>query len=266
MIPGAVALIKLMHTLKYFLGMSLLVFATNADAASWLTDLNAAQAQARKEGKFVMVNFTGSDWCQWCIKLQKEVFSQPEFESFASKNLVLVEVDFPKRKPQSPAVQKVNGALVAHYKIDGFPTLIFLNSQGKLVHRGGYVEGGAKPFLSDVTRSLGMVSEPPPTVVVQARPRPAPEPVKELPLYGGAPPAPQQRYTEFVLKNISGTKSRRFALLNNQTLGVGETGRVQFGDTEVKVRCLEIRERSVVIAVDGQEGSREVFLKNRPAD
>jgi sulfur carrier protein ThiS len=123
------------------------------------------------------------------------------------------------------------------------------------------VEGGARRFVQETTKALGVLSEPPP-MVVQARPKPAPEPVKELPLYGGAAAAPPQRYTDLVLKNISGTKSRRFALLNNQTFAPGESARVQLGDTEVKVRCLEIRERSVVVAVEGQEGSREVFLRN----
>ena len=98
--------------------------------------------------------------------------------------------------------------------------------------------------------------------MVQARTKPAAEPVKELPLYGGAPPAPPQRYTELVLKSISGTKKRRFALINNQTLAVGESARVRLEDSEVKVRCLEIRDRSIVVAVDGQEGSREIFLRD----
>jgi len=117
---------------------------------------------------------------------------------------------------------------------------------------------GEAPELAKV---LGVPNGAAPALVVQARARPAPEPVRELPLYGGAPAALPQRYTDLVLKSISGTKSRRFALLNNQTIGVGESARVQLGDSEVKVRCLEVRERSVVVAVEGQEGSREVFLR-----
>jgi len=243
----------------FWIGVILVTATTHA--ASWLTDLNAGRIQAQQEGKFVMINFTGSDWCPWCIKLRQEIFSQPEFDAFASKNLVLVEIDFPKRTPQSAAVQKANSSLVAQYNVDGFPTLIFLNPQGKVVHRGGYMPGGAKPFVQELTKVLGVPAGPAPGLVVQARARPATEPVRELPLYGGAPPAPPQRYTELVLKSISGAKNRRFALLNNQTLAAGESARVKLEDSEVRVRCLEIRDRSVVVAVEGQEGSREVFLR-----
>ena len=251
-----------MQQLKHLLWIGILLVTATTNAASWLTDLNAGRAQAQQEGKFVMVNFTGSDWCPWCIKLRQEIFTQPEFESFASRNLVLVEIDFPKRTPQTAAVQKANASLVTQYNVDGFPSLVFLNPQGKVVHRGGYQPGGARPFVQEMTKVLGVPAGPPQGLVVQARTKPAAEPVKELPLYGGAPPALPQRYTELVLKSISGTKKRRFALINNQTLAVGESARVRLEDSEVKVRCLEIRDRSIVVAVDGQEGSREIFLRD----
>ena len=251
-----------MQHVKHLLWIGVLLATATTHAASWLADLNAGRAQAQQEGKFVMINFTGSDWCPWCIKLRQEIFSQPEFDSFASRNLVLVEIDFPKRTPQAAAVQKANSSLLTQYKVDGFPSLVFLDPQGKVVHRGGYQPGGAKPFVQEMTKVLGVPATPPPGLVVQARARPAAERDRELPLYGGAPPAPPQRYTELVLKSISGTKNRRFALNNNQTLAVGESARVKLEDSEVKVRCLEIRDRSIVVAVDGQEGSREIFLRD----
>jgi thioredoxin-related protein len=251
-----------MRNVKHLLWIGVLLATATTHAASWLTDLNVGRAQAQQEGKFVLINFTGSDWCPWCIKLRQEIFSQPEFEAFASKNLVLVEIDFPKRTPQPAAVQKANSSLLPQYKVDGFPTLIFLNPQGNVVHRGGYLPGGARPFVQEMTRVLGVPGGASPGLVVQARSKPAAGPVRELPLYGGAPPAPPQRYTELVLKSISGAKNRRFALLNNQTLAAGESARVKLGDTEVKVRCVEIRERSVVVAVEGQESWREVFLRD----
>jgi len=68
----------------------------------WLTDLPQAQAQAKVENKTVLLDFTGSDWCPWCIRLKNEVFSQPEFIAYANKNTVLVEVDFPRQKPPKP--------------------------------------------------------------------------------------------------------------------------------------------------------------------
>src|SRR5438093_919127 len=72
-------------------GLALLPLTTAA--ATWLTDLPAAQAAAKAEKKIVLLDFTGSDWCGWCIRLKNEVFSQPEFDAFANANLVLVEVD-----------------------------------------------------------------------------------------------------------------------------------------------------------------------------
>src|SRR5678816_1583667 len=97
-----------------------------AEELQWLTDLPKAQAQAKKESKLVMLDFTGSDWCGWCIKLHKEVFSKPEFAKYAKENLVLVEVDFPRRKQQSEKKKKANQALQEKYKIEGYPTIIVL--------------------------------------------------------------------------------------------------------------------------------------------
>jgi len=95
-----------------------------------------------------MLDFTGSDWCGWCIKLNREVFSQPEFADYASKNLVLVEVDFPRNKPQTAELKKANEALQAKYNIEGYPTIIVLNSAGKKVGELGYQAGGPKPFIA----------------------------------------------------------------------------------------------------------------------
>ena len=77
------------------------------------------------------MDFTGSDWCGWCIKLQKEVFSQPEFKEYASKNLVLVEVDFPRSKKIADDLKAQNESLAQHFQVQGFPTIIVLDSEGK---------------------------------------------------------------------------------------------------------------------------------------
>src|SRR5882757_526046 len=101
-----------------------------AEELQWLTDLPKAQAQAKAENKLVMLDFTGSDWCGWCIKLHREVFSKPEFAEYANKSLVLVEVDFPRTKKQSDALKKANQALQDKYKIEGYPTIIILDGAG----------------------------------------------------------------------------------------------------------------------------------------
>jgi protein disulfide-isomerase len=123
-----------------------------ADELNWLTDLPKAQAKAKEENRLVMLDFTGSDWCGWCIKLNKEVFSQPAFADYAGKNLVLVEVDFPRNKPQSAELKKANAALQDKYKIEGYPTIIVLNSDGKKVGELGYQPGGPKAFIAELDK------------------------------------------------------------------------------------------------------------------
>jgi protein disulfide-isomerase len=119
---------------------------------NWLTDLPKAQAKAKEENKLVMLDFTGSDWCGWCIKLNKEVLSQPEFADYAHKNLVLVEVDFPRSKPQSAELKKANAALQDKYKVEGYPTIIVLNGDGKKVGELGYQPGGPKAFVAELDK------------------------------------------------------------------------------------------------------------------
>src|SRR6266536_1666463 len=121
--------------------------SSTAHAATWLTDLPAAKAQAARESKIVLIDFTGSDWCGWCMKLKQEVFSQPEFEDYANRNLVLVEIEFPRSKPQSPEMKKANRDLADRFRVQGYPTLVLLDSQGNEARRSGYQAGGAHPFV-----------------------------------------------------------------------------------------------------------------------
>jgi len=128
-----------------------LLQATAAEL-NWLTDLPKAQAKAKTENKLVMLDFTGSDWCGWCIKLNKEVFSKPEFAEYAGKNLVLVEVDFPRGKKQSEELKKANTALQEKYKVEGYPTIVVLSSEGKKVGELGYQPGGPKAFIAELDK------------------------------------------------------------------------------------------------------------------
>ena len=120
-----------------------------AAEAEWMTDLRAALAKAKAEKKMVLLDFTGSDWCGWCIKFNQEVLSQSAFTDYAAKNFVLVEVDFPRKKELGAKLKKANDALQDKYKIDGFPTLVALNSRGKEVGRqDGYLAGGPAAFIA----------------------------------------------------------------------------------------------------------------------
>ena len=121
----------------------------NAAEATWLTDLPKAQAQAKTENKIVLMDFTGSDWCGWCIKFKKEVLDTAEFQAYAAKNVVLVELDFPHKKVQADDLKKANAALNQQYKINGYPTLVVLDKNGKEIGRQvGYAEGGPKAFIA----------------------------------------------------------------------------------------------------------------------
>jgi protein disulfide-isomerase len=120
------------------------LLTTTAAELTWLTDAAKAQAQAKAENKLVLLDFTGSDWCGWCIKLNKEVFSTPDFAEYAKKNLVLVEVDFPRKKELSQAQKDANEALSDKYNIRGYPTLILLDGDGKKLGQLSYSDGVEK--------------------------------------------------------------------------------------------------------------------------
>jgi protein disulfide-isomerase len=132
-----------------------LLIANAVLAGEWLTDVPQAQEQARKQNKLVFLDFTGSDWCSWCIKLKKEVFDTKEFKEYADQHLVLVEVDFPQKKKQSDEMKKANNALQKKYGIQGYPTIIVLNAEGKKVGELGYMKGGAKPFIGELKKLKG---------------------------------------------------------------------------------------------------------------
>jgi thioredoxin-related protein len=139
---------KTKHTLAAF--VALMIAALPALAApKWFTDLDEAKAVAVKENKPLLVDFTGSDWCGFCIKLHAEVFDKPEFEEFA-KGYVLVELDFPNKKPQPAEEKAKNKAIQAKFAVTGFPTVLLLDAKtGEAYGRqGGYGPGtGPKAYL-----------------------------------------------------------------------------------------------------------------------
>jgi protein disulfide-isomerase len=126
--------------------MAVFTSATRAEVA-WSEDFADASSTAAEQGKYMLLNFTGSDWCGWCIKLDKEVFSQEAYEQFASENLVSVKLDFPRRKQLSPGVVAQNDQLQQKYGIRGFPTIIILSPEGDLVQQTGYRPGGPDAYI-----------------------------------------------------------------------------------------------------------------------
>ena len=130
----------------------LLSFSTARADLNWLTDFPKAQAEAKTQHKLLLVNFTGSDWCPWCLRLDREVFAKPEFQTYAKDHLVLFMADFPRAKPLSNDVRKQNRQLAERFGIEGFPTIIVLNAEGKPVGELGYLPGGATAFIDQLRK------------------------------------------------------------------------------------------------------------------
>lgn len=133
--------------------VSALSFSAHADT-DWETDLKKAQEQAKSNNKLLFLDFTGSDWCGYCIRLNKDVLSQPMFKEYANKNLVLVEIDFPRSKPQSADLKKQNQQLAMQYHIEGFPTIVVLNGSGRKIWQyEGYFPGGPDAFIAELEKA-----------------------------------------------------------------------------------------------------------------
>src|SRR5215471_7052077 len=131
----------------------LAIWQVNAAEEGWLTDFSKAKAQAKADHKMVLMDFNGSDWCPPCKALRKNILSSPEFVEFAKKNLVLVDVDFPRHKEQTEELKKANEALSKKYSIEGYPTVIVLSSEGKeLKKQVGYDGQTSKDFIAELEK------------------------------------------------------------------------------------------------------------------
>lgn len=123
---------------------------------TWLTDFETGQKAAAEAGKPLLVDFTGSDWCHWCIQLKEEVFSKPEFEA-AAEQYVLVELDFPEAEDAiTPEQRAKNEALAEKFMVQGFPTVILFDGTGRPYARAGYEAGGPEKYLAH----LAEISQP----------------------------------------------------------------------------------------------------------
>ena len=139
-----------MKKLMFVLAACLMMGTLGAAELQWTTDLPKAQAAAKAQGKMVFLNFTGSDWCVWCKKLDADVFSKPEFIDFANKHMIMVCVDFPSKKEISATQKAANKALKEKYAVKGFPALIVLNGKVEQVYsQEGYM-GDVKKWLADL--------------------------------------------------------------------------------------------------------------------
>lgn len=122
--------------------------AKTSTPVGWTDDYDAALKKAAAERKFVVADFSGSDWCGWCKRLDREVFDTEMFRKEATNRFVLLMIDTPMNKSLlSDKAKTQNPALVKKYAIRGFPTVLMLDQNGKVVHQTGYQAGGPVPYL-----------------------------------------------------------------------------------------------------------------------
>lgn len=142
---------KVLLIALFFVG----AYATQAQELKWYTDVKEAITVSNKENKPMLMFFTGSDWCGWCIRLQNEVLKTPEFTKWASQNVILVELDYPTKTQQTAEIKAQNNELQQAFGIQGFPTIYFTSAEskdGKVNFKGlgktGYVAGGPSAWLA----------------------------------------------------------------------------------------------------------------------
>ncbi|HHS12291.1 MAG TPA: thioredoxin family protein [bacterium] len=140
--------------------MTLLVSARALQAENkWHENFQEAMELAGETQKYMLLNFSGSDWCGWCHKLSDEVFSQEAFQNYSEEHLILVLLDFPRNKPQSDSLKKQNKELLEKYGIRGFPTILLLDPKGNTALQTGYRAGGPEAYVEHLKSSIETYEE-----------------------------------------------------------------------------------------------------------
>ncbi len=123
-------------------------------ATQWLDDYEQAQAKAEDSGRPILINFTGSDWCGWCIRLDQEVFDRDAFKTYAQENLVLFVADFPRGFELPEDVARQNQQLAQKHEVRGFPAILLTESDGTVIAQTGYRRGGAEAYVEHIEELL----------------------------------------------------------------------------------------------------------------
>lgn len=128
----------------------------------WLVSLEEAYQLSEKTNRPILANFTGSDWCGWCKKLKREVFSQPEFKEWAADNVILLELDYPRRS-QLPEAQRIqNAQLQQAFRVTGYPSIWMFDldrPDGKRFNiqpygNTGYAPGGPSAYINNLEKMI----------------------------------------------------------------------------------------------------------------
>jgi protein disulfide-isomerase len=163
---------------KIFITLLLVVSGMTTQAQeglTWYTDMSKAVEASRQEQKPLFLFFTGSDWCGWCIRLQNEVFKTPEFTAWVKQHAILVELDYPRRTPQTEEIKQQNAQLQQMFQVQGYPTVWFvkpaIKEDGKInleqLGSTGYVAGGPSKWIEGAD-----------AIIAKYVPDPKPEPTK----------------------------------------------------------------------------------------
>ena len=154
--------IKTMKKLLVILLLFTSTIAFGQEKAKWYIDFEKAAQASLQTGKPILADFTGSDWCGWCKKLKKEVFITPQFKDWADQNVVLLELDYPRRKQQDEKIKKQNRELQQIFQVRGYPTIhifnVKVNTDNQLeflpIGQTGYVAGGPTPWINNANSIL----------------------------------------------------------------------------------------------------------------
>jgi protein disulfide-isomerase len=149
---------KIIFITLFFIGFN----SIEAQEAKWYSNFDEAAKLSKKTNKPILANFTGSDWCGWCIRLDKEVFSKKEFQKWADENVILLTVDFPRRKKLPENIKTQNNALQRAFQVRGYPTIWLMNPGNGEVPTDGivplgktsYVKGGAEKWIASIAPSI----------------------------------------------------------------------------------------------------------------
>jgi len=134
-------------------------FAKAVQAGEFVTDYKLALMLSKESKRPILADFTGSDWCGWCIKLKSEVFDTKEFKEWASKNVIMLEVDFPQGFKLEDKLKAQNDELQNKFKISGFPTVLAINDKGAKIGQLGYQAGGPSVWIPAAAKAAGIKSK-----------------------------------------------------------------------------------------------------------
>ena len=139
---------------KSILSIGIISLSLLLGSAGWETDFSRAKEEAKKSNKYILLSFSGSDWCIPCIKTRKEIFEKQSFINFAETNLVLVNADFPRKKKNKLSSEQVkqNEALAEKYDKEGvFPFTMLLSADGKILKEWrGFPEVTPEAFITQI--------------------------------------------------------------------------------------------------------------------